>query len=151
MAVSGTRRGPGWWMDRDGGWNPPELWPETTPPLPGWVRNENGRWEAPMEVVEDPDGKRVIDLTASKPSSPAAVRTPKISPVPLKHVVVPEETGAPKQPSAETPNLSLGFAPAEVAAQPANAIAAPAKRRWWLIVAVIAVVIALLLVVLLVL
>ena len=50
------RRGPGWWMDPEGNWNPPELWPESTPPLPGWVRDADGRWHAsddPPPAVEE--------------------------------------------------------------------------------------------------
>ncbi len=54
MAASESREGPGWWMDSEGGWNPPETWPEATPPLPGWVRNANGEWLAPDSVTPAP-------------------------------------------------------------------------------------------------
>ena len=47
MSASDVRRGPGWWMDLDGDWNPPETWPERTPPLPGWRLSELGHWEPP--------------------------------------------------------------------------------------------------------
>ena len=45
--MSETREGPGWWMAPDGGWNPPEMWPEASPPLPGWVRGADGMWSSP--------------------------------------------------------------------------------------------------------
>ncbi len=44
MSTSEMRRGPGWWMDLDGQWKPPQEWPESTPPLPGWTRNADGLW-----------------------------------------------------------------------------------------------------------
>lgn len=47
MSASDVRRGPGWWMDLEGGWNPPETWPEPTPPLPGWIRTVHGHWAPP--------------------------------------------------------------------------------------------------------
>lgn len=52
MSTSELRRGPGWWMDLEGQWKPPEEWPEATPPLPGWKRGTDGLWfEQPF--VED--------------------------------------------------------------------------------------------------
>ena len=63
--TSETRRGPGWWMDLEGVWNPPELWPESTPPLDGWVRGDDGRWSPPTEVDTRGDGPLVIDLTTA--------------------------------------------------------------------------------------
>ena len=53
MSASDLRRGPGWWMDLDGEWNPPELWPESSPPLPGWNRSDDGTWIAPLEESAD--------------------------------------------------------------------------------------------------
>lgn len=41
------RGGAGWWMDPDGVWQPPEAWPEDTPPVDGWERGIDGRWAAP--------------------------------------------------------------------------------------------------------
>ncbi|NNC79434.1 MAG: hypothetical protein HKN94_04700 [Acidimicrobiales bacterium] len=54
MSIDELRRGPGWWMDREGVWNPPELWPESAPPLPGWTRNVDGRWMEPMPLRPPP-------------------------------------------------------------------------------------------------
>lgn len=45
-------------MTPDGRWNPPELWPESTPPLPGWERGADGRWFDPNKS----EGGDVIDL-----------------------------------------------------------------------------------------
>ncbi len=84
MAASETREGPGWWMASDGGWNPPEMWPESTPPLPGWVRQPDGSWKAPLEkapvaetqlldVSKTANGQAVIDLTTLRVSSKAEV------------------------------------------------------------------------------
>lgn len=50
MSTGELRRGPGWWMDLNGIWNPPELWPEENPPLPDWHRNDDGTWLAPDDV-----------------------------------------------------------------------------------------------------
>ncbi|MFT7476560.1 MAG: hypothetical protein ACI81L_003515 [Verrucomicrobiales bacterium] len=44
MTTSELRRGPGWWMDLDGSWKPPQDWPEASPPLPGWTRDTQGTW-----------------------------------------------------------------------------------------------------------
>lgn len=41
------RGGPGWWLDREGIWRAPAVWPEDYPPIEGWVRNEDGTWSAP--------------------------------------------------------------------------------------------------------
>lgn len=66
MAASETRQGPGWWMDPDGGWNPPENWPEATPPLPGWIRGTNGLWSAPEMITPAPVvDASTLDLTSS--------------------------------------------------------------------------------------
>ena len=150
MAVSGTRRGPGWWMDRDGGWNPPELWPESTPPLPGWVRNDKARWEAPPEV-DDADTLPVIDLTKPAPISNTSVRTPRHAAVEPAHAKLPEDTSDDEESEDEKPVLNLRYAEPPSTAKPAHAAEEPAGKRRWLIPTVIAVVIALLLVVLLVL
>jgi hypothetical protein len=48
MSTSELRRGPGWWMDLDGSWKPPQDWPEATPPLPGWTRDSQGTWGPTM-------------------------------------------------------------------------------------------------------
>jgi hypothetical protein len=63
------RRGPGWWMDPEGNWNPPELWPESTPPLPGWVRDADGRWHASDDPP--PVALTVVPQLDAEPSAPA--------------------------------------------------------------------------------
>lgn len=137
-------------MDRDGGWNPPELWPETTPPLPGWVRNEKGRWEAPVEIVDDSDTVPMIDLTVPA-NEPNVVYTPRHAAFGPVNPDDPEEV-ADTEEQAPTAGLNLQYASPAATVQPAHAVAEePTGRRTWLIAAVIAVVIALLLVVLLVL
>jgi len=40
-------------MDLDGSWKPPESWPESSPPLPGWTRAVDGSWQAPNENLSD--------------------------------------------------------------------------------------------------
>ena len=51
-------------MDLDGAWRPPTDWPEDYPPLVGWERGENGRWQPPASaaVSTTPDA----DHTASR-------------------------------------------------------------------------------------
>ena len=66
MSASDVRRGPGWWMDLEGGWNPPETWPEPSPPLPGWIRSVDGRWvprdgEAEAAAAAEDDGAGIED------------------------------------------------------------------------------------------
>jgi len=43
-------------MDLEGTWNPPEEWPETSPPLPGWVRGDGGSWHEPSDPIESSTG-----------------------------------------------------------------------------------------------
>ena len=104
-------------MDPEGAWNPPELWPESSPPLPGWVRGADGRWSAPSEIQILPDPTKpiegapaVIDLTTRE----TAVRPAKE--LPPKHAIkVPKTITPPKQTLSEAatsrpPSLRLGFA-----------------------------------------
>ena len=108
MSTSETRQGPGWWMDPAGGWKPPEQWPESTPPIPGWVRSSNGLWSEPHAVtpapVADPsmlkvvirNGEPVLDLrTKPKPTKPRGV--------PIKFV-----GGETIDPAAELPDKEPG-------------------------------------------
>lgn len=53
-------------MDLEGQWNPPEVWPEATPPLPGWKRDDDGLWTEPA-VVESHE-----DSSDAPPSEPVA-------------------------------------------------------------------------------
>jgi hypothetical protein len=48
-------------MDLEGQWNPPEEWPESNPPLPGWTRGADGLWTQPGEVDGD-----VTDVATTK-------------------------------------------------------------------------------------
>ena len=69
--TSEIRQGPGWWMDLEGMWNPPETWPESSPPLPGWVRGPDGKWSAPTAVtpapVPDASTLNMFDLSKQPP------------------------------------------------------------------------------------
>jgi hypothetical protein len=73
MSTSELRRGPGWWMDLEGQWNPPEEWPEATPPLPGWTRGHDGLWSQPAFIEnlhKDNDGSTAGKLTQSTTKRP---------------------------------------------------------------------------------
>lgn len=136
MATSETRDGPGWWMGSDGGWNPPEMWPESTPPLPGWIRQPDGSWKAPVEQPPEAESAKldlteaktesgVIDLTAAAavdvPSSGAtivrggkSVELPTVKEVPTLQPA-PRLSTTPTQkeppPSSDSQRPKLGFAP----------------------------------------
>lgn len=88
MSTSELRRGPGWWMDLDGQWNPPEEWPEATPPLPGWVRDADGFWTEPPELDECAD-----------PEAPPPEPTGR----PIPEVTLPPEVSIPSIQSLDTP------------------------------------------------
>ena len=57
-------------MDLTGSWNPPESWPESSPPLPGWERLPNGSWHNPH--AEDPEA----DAASTQPDTADAQRRP---------------------------------------------------------------------------
>ena len=67
-------------MDLEGGWNPPEEWPEATPPLPGWVRGDDNRWRPPTDdegAVREPspsevEAERRFTLTEGHTRKPLA-------------------------------------------------------------------------------
>lgn len=69
MSTSELRRGPGWWMDLEGQWNPPEEWPEATPPLPGWTRSNDGLWSQPSFVRDLHDDSNHSTAVAPKQST----------------------------------------------------------------------------------
>ncbi len=85
--ANALRRGPGWWMDPEGNWNPPEIWPESTPPLPDWVRDAEGRWHAPddappaaLTVVPEPPVEaepEVADAAAAVAPEPTVPASPQ--------------------------------------------------------------------------
>jgi len=56
-------------MDLDGDWKPPEQWPESSPPLPGWIRKSDGLWMAPTAPEVNP--------TSS--TRPPIVEAPRVS------------------------------------------------------------------------
>ena len=107
MSTSELRRGPGWWMDLEGQWNPPEEWPESSPPLPGWIRGADGLWTEPAEVDYD-EAAEVADDAESATKTNGDVRTngapaglairpiPDIAPVavpPLESLTAPSVFG----------------------------------------------------------
>ncbi len=60
-------------MDLEGQWNPPEEWPEASPPLPGWKRDDDGLWMEPSVVDdhhEESDGSTTDDPTQSEATRP---------------------------------------------------------------------------------
>lgn len=97
MSTSELRRGPGWWMDLDGQWNPPEEWPEANPPLPGWVRGSDGRWFDP-----EADVRPNLDTNSVGLSEPDA---------PPKQRPVPETTTLPSFDSLSAPKVTPPAAP----------------------------------------
>lgn len=59
-------------MDSDGVWQPPERWPEDTPPIDGWVRRDDGTWEpggslsAPLSSSTQQIKARSVDTVPDK-------------------------------------------------------------------------------------
>ena len=78
-------------MALDGGWNPPEMWPESTPPLPGWVRRADGRWSAPDAPATIAD-VRNLDLTGGQPAPQQQPTQPVID---LRHADTQEPLARP--------------------------------------------------------
>jgi len=62
-------------MDLDGQWKPPQLWPESTPPLPGWLRSADGRWFSPSEPTppRTPPIGAINTARTSEPESDVSV------------------------------------------------------------------------------
>ena len=48
-------------MDVDGVWRSPEEWPEDYPPIDGWQRDANGRWQPPEDVIDLRTGHDLSD------------------------------------------------------------------------------------------
>lgn len=124
MAMSETREGPGWWMAPDGGWNPPEMWPEATPPLPGWVRLGNGRWSAPDKAVDvdldvdldvDASGVPEVQMGEASPAGPEVLDLRDGASLNPTHV--PQHLATHAEPKVQVDGqepehrLSLGFGP----------------------------------------
>ncbi|MGI9606999.1 MAG: hypothetical protein ACR2P0_12745 [Acidimicrobiales bacterium] len=106
MTASDVRRGPGWWMDLDGGWNPPEEWPENSPPLPGWERGPDGSWRPPSDdegAIRDPSPAEVAandQIDAEAVRTPIAQQPPAVrsqftltTAPPVEYVVVEQTSG----------------------------------------------------------
>lgn len=107
------RRGPGWWMDPEGNWNPPELWPESTPPLPGWVRDAEGYWHA----SDDPPPAALsvvpaLDVEASAPADDAS--TTKAEPSPAATAPAPASVRPPRTAASLSYAAYTKLEPAEV-------------------------------------
>ena len=102
-------------MDLDGQWNPPESWPESSPPLPGWTRDSAGMWSAPTTAdLED---------TLEDTAAPAARPVPEGSTTPEETPAIPllptisEPEPAPQRPAAKVES-SLRFADTQAAPRP---------------------------------
>ena len=63
-------------MDLNGSWNPPESWPESSPPLPGWERLPDGSWYNPHANEDSSSGTSLDEADASQqrpvPDTPIA-------------------------------------------------------------------------------
>lgn len=57
-------------MDLDGQWNPPEEWPESNPPLPGWTRGPDGLWSDPRLGLDTDDDLAAELDTDAPPNTP---------------------------------------------------------------------------------
>lgn len=104
MSASDTRRGPGWWMDLDGDWNPPEEWPESTPPLPGWTQTGDGRWEPPTDelgAVRPPTDQEIAAQPRLSESNETAVPVPPPITPPTRKPAAPETGSRPALSYAE--------------------------------------------------
>lgn len=99
-------------MDRDGVWNPPELWPEDSPPLPGWTRTDDGRWIEPLPL-QPPDLPPGVATT-----HPNGGGTPTLGYVEYERIQEPTPTHKP------THQRNRAISAAAVAAGAAVALAA---------------------------
>ena len=64
-------------MDLEGQWNPPEEWPESSPPLPGWTRDADGLWTESIEgdVEGEADAGEVTELAEAITKTNGDLRT----------------------------------------------------------------------------
>jgi hypothetical protein len=64
-------------MDLEGQWNPPEEWPESSPPLPGWTRSAEGLWTELVEgeVEDEADEGEVTDVAEAITKTNGDLRT----------------------------------------------------------------------------
>lgn len=91
-------------MDLDGSWQPPESWPESSPPLPGWLRAPDGSWHGPDQTGDDLEldalDEPVVSLQRPIPETDAESATPELD----LPVVIPPT--APRKPVAPTLQFS---------------------------------------------
>ncbi len=66
-------------MDDKGEWRPPQEWPEDDPPIPGWTRQDSGRWAAPVVVEPEPE-TRWNTRTVATATDPEPDRLPVLHP-----------------------------------------------------------------------
>lgn len=103
-------------MDVEGQWQPPENWPESSPPLPGWVRTADGTWTAPTipppaapdsPPLTQSNGRPVAEpprVTTARPQSVAPDHNPATSKAPDQPNPV-DKPPADKEPERETFSL----------------------------------------------
>jgi len=105
-------------MDLDGQWNPPESWPESSPPLSGWTRDSAGVWRAPTTAQLDDtlEGAAVPTARPVPEGSTASEDARAIPPLPT----ISEPEASPLLPSAKAES-SLRFAAAQAAPRPDEA------------------------------
>ena len=115
MSASDVRRGPGWWMDLEGGWNPPDTWPDASPPLPGWTQSDDGQWVSPTAAELAPND---ADSAIAEVADSTEVERPRLG------LTYAERTsGAPVTPRLHHPSLRSAVMAAIAAAVIAAMIA----------------------------
>jgi len=126
-------------MDLDGTWNPPEEWPDSNPPLPGWVQGNDGRWGPP----EEPAPKRHFTRPVADVSNPVVSGTTEAATEPTPEVAhepaVEAASATPVTPPTQ-PVPSLGFS--DAVAQPRTIETDRIERRRALVAAALAALLA---------
>ncbi len=88
-------------MDLDGSWKPPEVWPESSPPLPGWVRTGNGQWQAPEFAPGETKSINLDTTTAHTETFDADAVDADDEAVPAQRPVAETEAATTPAPGAE--------------------------------------------------
>lgn len=110
-------------MDLDGSWKPPESWPESSPPLPGWVRLSDGTWYDPAQQASSTESVVGQDTVAEADVSDLST-TPASRPVPDTAAGATSEPQVsvtpPSPPSTQTeaPARTLQFSETQAVVQP---------------------------------
>jgi hypothetical protein len=121
MTTSELRRGPGWWMDLDGSWKPPQDWPEASPPLPGWTRDSQGTW-GPTAIGVDV----VAQMTAAMTTIADDPMTNPVRPIPdLANITC--STEVPSSLAEGTPKPTIDPPPAATTLRPTSLTFSEAK------------------------